>query len=200
MRISDWSSDVCSSDLLIEGPISARLAKLSGSSDLLPRTSISVATSPQQWAISLIAHRLNCTPIAAQMCFAELLVRVGALADANGRLAPENYRGLSISDTETSIRDVLATIDIDAIERALRDGVCEPVDFLTPLDDPNFYLGVDVEPGHIAAGLVAERPRSRSALVEGIEQRRAALIVGPSGAGKSALMWEAANEIGRAHV
>src|SRR3546814_18565315 len=91
MRISDWSSDVCSSDL------------------------------------------------------------VGALADANGRLAPENYRGLSISDTETSIRDVLATIDIDAIERALRDGVCEPVDFLTPLDDPNFYLGVDVEPGHIAA-------------------------------------------------
>src|SRR3546814_1248954 len=118
MRSSDWSSDVCSSDL---------------------------------------------TPIAAQMCFAELLVRVGALADANGRLAPENYRGLSISDTETSIRDVLATIDIDAIERALRDGVCEPVDFLTPLDDPNFYLGVDVEPGHIAAGLVAERPRSRSA-------------------------------------
>jgi len=34
---------------------------------------------------------------------------------------------------------------------------------------------------------VAERPRTRSALVEGIEQRRAALIVGPSGAGKSAL-------------
>src|SRR3546814_16584100 len=106
MRISDWSSDVCSSDLLIEGPISARLAKLSGSSDLLPRTSISVATSPQQWAISLIAHRLNCTPIAAQMCFAELLVRVGALADANGRLAPENYRGLSISDTRSEERRV----------------------------------------------------------------------------------------------
>ena len=163
----------------IDGPISERLSKFSGASDLLPRTSIFVATSPQEWAISLIVDRLNCAPIAAQMCFADLLVRVGALADANGRLAPENYRGVSISDTETSIRDVLAAIDIDAIERALRDGVCEPVDFLTPLDDPNFYLGVDVEPGHIAAGLVAERPRSRSALVEGIEQRRAALIVGP---------------------
>lgn len=180
---------------LIEGPISTRLAKFSGSSDLLPRTSIIVTTSPQEWAISLIVDRLDCAPIAAQMCFADLLVRVGALADANGRLAPENYRGVSISDTETSIRDVLAAIDIDAIERALRDGVCEPVDFLTPLNDPNFYLGVDVEPGHIAAGLVAERPRSRSALVEGIEQRRAALIVGPSGAGKSALMWEAANTL-----
>ncbi len=180
---------------LIEGPISTRLAKFSGASDLLPRTSIVVATSPQEWAISLIVDRLNCAPIAAQMCFADLLVRVGALADANGRLAPESYRGVSISDTETSIRDVLAAIDIDAIERALRDGVCEPVDFLTPLNDPNFYLGVDVEPGHIAAGLVAERPRSRSALVDGIEQRRAALIVGPSGAGKSALMWEVANTL-----
>lgn len=154
-----------------------------------------MATSPQEWAISLIVDRLSCAPIAAQMCFAELLIRVGALADANGRLASENYRGLSISDTEISIRDVLAAIDVDAIERALRDGVCEPVDFLTPLNDPNFYLGVDVEPGHIAAGLVSERPRSRSALMEGIEQRRAALIVGPSGAGKSALMWEAANTL-----
>ena len=60
---------------LIEGPISTRLAKFSGASDLLPRTSIVVATSPQEWAISLIVDRLNCAPIAAQMCFAELLVR-----------------------------------------------------------------------------------------------------------------------------
>ncbi|RVJ23785.1 hypothetical protein CN184_11520 [Sinorhizobium medicae] len=179
----------------IEGSISARLSKLSEASDLLPRTSITVATSPQEWAISLIANRLSCAPVAAQMCFADLLVRVGSLADANGRLSPESYRGLSISDTETSIRDVLAAIDVDAIEQALKEGVCEPVDFLTPLNDPNFYLGVDVEPGHIAAGLVSERPRSRSPLVEGIEQRRAALIVGPSGAGKSALMWEVANTL-----
>lgn len=179
----------------IEGPISTRLAKFNGSSDLLRRTSIVVATSPQEWAIGLIVNRLNCAPFAAQMCFAELLVRLGSLADANGRLASENYRGVSISDTETTIRDVMAAIDIDAIEQALMNGVCEPVDFLTPLNDPNFYLGVDVEPGHIAAGLVAERPRSRSALVAGIEQRRAALIVGPSGAGKSALMWEAANTL-----
>ncbi len=179
----------------IEGPISTRLSKFSGASDLLPRTLISVVSSPQEWAINLIAVRLNCAPIAAQMCFAELLIRVGFLADANGRLASEKYLGVSISDTEAAIRDVLAAIDADAIERALRDGVCEPVDFLSPLDDPNFYLGVDVEPGHIAAGLVAERPQSRSALVEGIEQRRAALIAGPSGAGKSALMWETANTL-----
>ncbi|MDN5848922.1 MAG: hypothetical protein L0H63_04690 [Nitrococcus sp.] len=179
----------------IEGPITAKLSRFSASSDLLPKTSIIVATSPQEWAISLITDRLNCSPIAAQMCFAELLVRVGVLADANGRLAPEDYRGLSISDTEASIRNVLAAVDVDSIERALREGVCEPVDFLTPLNDPNFYLGVDVEPGHIAAGLVSERPKSRFALIQGVEERRAALIVGPSGTGKSALMWEAANAL-----
>src|SRR3546814_19466879 len=117
------------------------------------------------------SHRLNCTPIAAQMCFAELLVRVGALADANGRLSPESYRGLSISDTETSIRDVLAAIDVDAIEQALREGVCEPVDFLTPPNDPNFYLWVDVEPGHLAAGLVSERAQSRRAEEPGVGKR-----------------------------
>jgi len=176
----------------IEGSIKARLSRFGGFSELLPRTAIVVATSPQEWAISLIVSRSNCAPIAAQMCFAELLVRIGSLADANGRLAREDFCGLSISDTEASISDVLAAVDVEAIERALREGVCESVDFLTPLDDPNFYLGVDVEPGHIAAGLVSERPGSRSALVEGIEHRRAALVVGPSGAGKSALMWEAA--------
>lgn len=179
----------------IEGPISSRLSKFRGASDLLPRTSIIVATSPQEWAINMIVDRMNCAPVAAQMCFAELLVRVGTLADANGRLVPEIYRGLSLSDTETSIHDVLAAIDVDAIERALREGVCEPVDFLTPLNDPNFYLGVDVEPGHIAAGLVSERPEKRSLLLEGIEERRAALIIGPSGSGKSALMWETANTL-----
>ncbi|MBU0476310.1 MAG: hypothetical protein KKF62_19345, partial [Bacteroidetes bacterium] len=182
-----------SSSYSIKGSITTKLSQFAGTPDLFLNTSIVVATSPQEWAISLITDRMSCTPIAAQMCFAQLLVRVGDLADANGRLTPGDYRGLSSSDTDTSIRDVLAAVDVDAIEKALRDGVCEPVDFLTPLNDPNFYLGVDVEPGHVAAGLVSERPRSRTALAKGIEERRAALIVGPSGAGKSALMWEAAN-------
>ena len=48
---------------------------------------------------------------------------------------------------------MLSAIDIDALNRAITDGVCEPVDFVTPLPDPNFYLGINVEPGHIAAGL-----------------------------------------------
>ena len=173
----------------IDGPIRARLASPSGSGDLVTKTSITVAGSPQEASIKLIVDLLNCSPVVAQMCFAELLIRVGDLADSNGRLSPKDYRGLSISDTEWTIHDVLATTDVVAVERAIRDGVCEPVNFLTPLYDTNFYLGVDVEPGHVAAGLVSERPRERSAVVQGIDARRAVLVVGPSGAGKSAIMW-----------
>ena len=177
----------------IDGPIRARLASVSGSDDLVTKTSIVVVGSPQEASIQLIVDLLNCSPVVAQMCFAELLIRVGDLADGNGRLSPKDYRGLSISDTEGTIRDVLATTDVVAVERAIRDGVCEPVDFLTPLYDTNFYLGVDVEPGHVVAGLVSERPRERSAVVQGIDARRAVLVVGPSGAGKSAIMWETAH-------
>lgn len=95
----------------IRGPIAARLVAVTGSDGYLSKTSIVVSASPQESSISTICHRLDCSPIAAQMCFAELLVRVGDLADANGRLSPEDYRGLSLSDTEASIHHVLAAID-----------------------------------------------------------------------------------------
>lgn len=176
----------------VQGLTKSKLSKFSRASDLFAITSVIVSTMPREQTICLISNRQGCSPFAAEMCFAALLARVGTLANDNGRLTPEDYQGLSVSDTETIICDTLAAVDVDAIERAIREGVCEPVDFLTRLDDPNFYLGVDVEPGHLAAGLVSERPQTSLALMEGIEVRRAALIVGPSGAGKSALMWETA--------
>lgn len=77
-------------------------------------------------------------------------------------------------------------------EKALREGICEEIDFLTPIEDPHFYLGVSVQPGHLAAGLVVERPAARQRTLKALEARRNVLIVGPSGSGKSALMWEVA--------
>jgi hypothetical protein len=179
----------------IDGAIITRLTKFNGASNLLPNTSIAVVPSPHECAINLIMERKDCSPITAQICFAELLLQVGFLANENGELQPSEYRGLSISDTETLIHELLSAVDGDALEDALKEGVCEPVDFITQINDPNFYLGVDVEPGHLAAGLVAERPDGRYALINGIEKKRAALIAGPSGAGKSALMWEAASAL-----
>jgi len=70
--------------------------------------------------------------------------------------------------------------------------LCEEVDFLTPLEDSHFYLGMDVQPGHLAAGLVIERPAARERVIKLLESRRNIIIAGPSGSGKSALMWEVA--------
>lgn len=69
---------------------------------------------------------------------------------------------------------------------------CEEVDFLTPIEDSHFYLGMDVQPGHLAAGLVIERPSARERILKLLESRRNIIISGPSGSGKSALMWEVA--------
>ena len=176
----------------IAGDLLATLTKEKRSAELFPKTKLLIVRSPHETVIDMIVRGAGCQPIAAELCYAELLLRMGAMADANGRLDPENYLGLSPSDTDTVLTEILSAIDIDALERAITNGACEPIDFLTPLSDPNFYLGINVEPGHIAAGLVTERPAARAEVANAIETRRAALVVGPSGTGKSALMWETA--------
>lgn len=154
------------------------------------KTSLIHSHSPLQESVQIVSEKTGCSPLAAGLCFAQLLAVVGRLADENGRLTLANYRGLGVSDTDSIIVSTLAAVDHSHIERALRDGACESVDFLTPLHDSSFYLGVDVQPGHIVAGLVLSRAEPREALARGIEARGAALITGPSGSGKSAIMWD----------
>ncbi|WP_422346016.1 hypothetical protein [Parasphingorhabdus sp.] len=176
----------------IDGEIGKQLHGRPNAASMLAKTKLYIMTSPLDAAIQTISDKTGCRPIAAQICFADLLKRVGDLADANGLLQADQYQGLSVSDTESAIAEILSVLDVDAIEQAIQQGLCEAVDFLTPLDDPNFYLGVDVEPGHVVAGLVSERPETRGSISQALETQRAALIVGPSGSGKSALMWETA--------
>ncbi|WP_193141033.1 hypothetical protein [Meridianimarinicoccus sp. MJW13] len=160
---------------------------------LLAKTIIQHVPEPHEVAIATIVAKTGCSPLTAQICFAQLLVEIGNLSNQNGRLQSADYRGLSASDTDSVITTTLEAVDIDAIEQAILDGACEPVDFLTPLDDPEFYLGVDVQAGHVAAGLVVPRAEPEAGLAHGLELRRAALVVGPSGAGKSAIMWQTAH-------
>ncbi|RWO70233.1 MAG: hypothetical protein EOS17_14300 [Mesorhizobium sp.] len=162
---------------------------------LLAKTDIQHVPSPNADSIAIIMERKSCSPVAAALCVAQLLHEVGMLANDNGRLRAGAYRGLSASDTDRIVTETLAATDVETIEMALRNGACEPTDFLTPLDDPQFYLGVDVQPGHIAAGLVIPRLQPREALTRGLETRGAALVAGPSGAGKSAIMWDTAHSL-----
>ncbi|HEY0114555.1 MAG TPA: hypothetical protein VGB54_02430 [Allosphingosinicella sp.] len=157
-------------------------------------TTLCTTNAPREAAIRLIENKLGCVPAVAELCVAQIVARVTELADDNGRRTPDAYVGLSPSDVDRIVTDTVAATDPNALERAIREGACEPVDFLTPLADSNFYLGVDVQPGHVAAGLVSERPSDREAIANALRDRPV-LVAGPSGAGKSALMWDTAHAL-----
>lgn len=159
---------------------------------LAARTQIWIAPNPFEAAVASIHCTMPCSDLAAQIHYGELLKQIAALADKNGLVRDGRFEGLGISDVETILRRIEPALDMVGMESALRDGYCDVVDFLTPFNDPSFYQGVNTRPGHLAAGLVAERPNARHEVLSALESAGAALIVGLSGAGKSALMWETA--------
>ena len=96
---------------------------------------------------------------------------------------------------ERRVFERLEAEDPSAIDGAFISGALEPVDFTTQVNEPNFYRGVKVRPGHVAAGLVLNRPNDLQNVVTKLEQHRHVLVSGPSGAGKSALVWLSANAL-----
>ncbi|MEZ5577110.1 MAG: hypothetical protein R3F44_16370 [Candidatus Competibacteraceae bacterium] len=173
-------------------PVGRLLADDPHASTLLERTRVVVMAAPMEEAVRLISEKLGCPPLAARIHYGAIADQVGELSDHNGERSPGSFLSLSLSDVERTIDRLSAAISLADMEAAFRLGLCEPVDFLEPLNEPDFYNGVDVQPGHLAAGLFAERPEARGRVLDALIQRRSALIVGPSGSGKSGLMWEAA--------
>lgn len=171
------------------------VAELKGRKSLaamVARTRILVLPDPRSSAISLISSRQGCMPFEAEIYFSDLLGLVGQVSDENGVRAPGSFRDIAISDIEHRLEALQPLLTTALVEEALRAGYCEAVNFLTPDDDSLFYLGVDVQATHVAAGLVVERPELRSTVLAGLEGRRNTLIHGASGSGKSAVLWEAA--------
>lgn len=179
-------------DLSTYPTVVAQLKGRKGLDGLIARTKVLVLPDPRGSAVAQISTRQACTSFEAEMYFADLLGVVGHLSDDNGTRAANAYLGLAVSDVQQRF-DVLQPLLTSAVvEAALTDGLCSAVDFLTPDENPLFYLGVDAQASHVAAGLVVERPELRVAVLNGLESRRNALIHGASGSGKSAVLWEAA--------
>jgi len=163
-----------------------------GLAGLITRTKVLVLPDPRGSAVAQISARQACTSFEAEMYFADLLGVVGHLSDKNGTRAANAYLGLAVSDIQQRFDALQPLMTSAVVEAALTEGFCSAVDFLTPDEDPLFYLGVDAQASHVAAGLVVERPELRAAVLEGLESRRNSLIHGASGSGKSAVLWEAA--------
>lgn len=161
-------------------------------STLVTRTKILVLPDPRSSAIDLLSAWQGCTQFEAEIYFSDLLGLVGRISDDNGMLAPGGFREIARSDIQQRLDAMQPLLSSAVLEEALLGGYCEAVDFLTPDGDPLFYLGVDAQASHVAAGLVVERPELRLAVLAGLERQRNVLIYGASGSGKSALLWEAA--------
>lgn len=171
------------------------VAKLKGRKSLatmVAKTKVLVLPDPRSSAIRFISTRQGCTPAEAEIYFSDLLSLVGRVSDDNGMRGPKTFRDIAVSDVQQRLDALQPLLTSAVVEEALTLGYCEAVDFLTPDEDPLFYLGVDAQASHVAAGLVVERAELRSAVLTGLERRRNALIHGTSGSGKSAILWEAA--------
>lgn len=179
-------------DLSAYPAVVAELQERKGLAGLIARTKVLVLPDPRGSAVAQISARQACTSFEAEMYFADLLGVVGHLSDNNGTREANAYLGLTMSDVQQRFDALQPLLTSAVVETALTEGLCSAVDFLTPDEDPLFYLGVDAQASHVAAGLVVERPELRVAVLEGLESRRNALIHGASGSGKSAVLWEAA--------
>ena len=154
-----------------------------------------VCTEPRDESVSLISAQLNTAKVIAKGIVSDLHSLVADASEANASLPFEKRRRISTTEVEHRIFERLEAEDPSAIESAVASGSLEPVDFTTPVSEPGFYQGVKVKPGHVAAGLVLDRPDDTNELVHTLKRRRHVLVSGPSGAGKSALMWLSASRL-----
>ena len=168
--------------------VGARVGR--SASDLQARTHILLAEAPAVFATDLLATHLGVLHIAAEVLFRQVLAQIGLLVDH--RAAGKGPGSLTPNQVARIVEEGQRVLDVTSIEAPLRSGICEFIDFETPVHDPAFYLGVDVVAGHIAAGLVAERPEAVAECLETIDRTGTAIVTGPSGVGKSAVAYLAA--------
>jgi hypothetical protein len=119
----------------------------------------------------------------------QLRIVVAEASDANVALNYDSRRVLTKTDVIAEISRVASQIDLDALESAVREGICEPFELAPASPDDRFYEGVATQPFHVAAGLVVPRPDLVGEVLSGLEEQSAVVITGPSGVGKSAVLW-----------
>ena len=144
---------------------------------------------PEEQIIRLLSSHLGTAEAVADGLASELYRLVAEASAQNASLSFAERRRISTTEVERRIFERLEAEDPSAIDQALTCGALEPVDFTTSVTEADFYRGVKVKPGHVAAGLVMDRRRDTEKVLEALRRRRHVLVAGPSGAGKSALVW-----------
>jgi len=158
---------------------------------------IVVCQSPESEIVHLLSKELSVAEVIAEGLRSVLYELVAESAAANAALSFEKRRRISTTEVDRRIGEYLEANDPTAIDEALKSGALKVVDFVTPVSDPSFYQGVKVKPGHVASGLVLNRPGEMHNIIDDLKNFRHLLITGPSGAGKSALTWLVGNSLNK---
>ena len=153
-----------------------------------------VCQKPEEEVLRMLSTRLQIARVIAEGLASDLYQLVVDVSAKNASLPFGDRRRISPNEINRRIFERLEAEDPTAIEHALLSGTLEPADFITTINEPDFYRGVKVKPGHVAAGFVLNRPKEVNRILKALRQKRSVLISGPSGAGKSALTWLVAAE------
>ncbi|MCY3625960.1 MAG: hypothetical protein OXG75_08255, partial [Candidatus Dadabacteria bacterium] len=152
-----------------------------------------VCSDPYPEIIRLISKQLGVAEMIAEGLANNLYRLVADTSAGNASVAFDTRMRISTTEVERQISEYLECSDSSAINEAFYNGALQPIDFVTPIDEPNFYQGVKVKPGHVAASLVVDRPDDVNRVTDMLKRKKNVLVSGPSGAGKSALLWLSAN-------
>lgn len=139
--------------------------------------------------MDVLKANLDAPPLILQGLASDLYELIAVASAENASRSFLDRRRISSTEVERRFFERLEAEDPTLIGQALTSGAIEPVDFATPVNDPGFYQGVKVKPGHIAAELVVARRADTAEVLKSLRHQRSVLVVGPSGAGKSALTW-----------
>ena len=148
-----------------------------------------ICRTPSEEIVRLLLAQLDVADVIAKGLTSDLYKLVADASAENASLSFDERRRISTAEVDRRIFERLEAEDPTVIDHALLSGVLEPVDFATPVHEPDFYRGVKVKPGHVTAKLVLDRPNDVERVLDALRQRRQVLVSGPSGAGKSALVW-----------
>jgi hypothetical protein len=157
--------------------------------DFLDRTHVVVFPAAQATAVSILEEGLGTNPATCVAHYSILGRELEHMADENGARESTDPAGMTVGDIARLLDEVTEAVDPTALNEAVGRGLCELVDFATPIHDDRFYQGIDVDVGHVVAGLPVERPSAVESLRVGLDERGVTLAIGPSGSGKSTLVW-----------
>ena len=146
-------------------------------------------------SVDALSSRYSVPPAIAEKLVLVIRDRITDCVDHNAEVPFAERDFVDRTRLEALVGKTLEQIDFASLSEAIRAGICEPLDLDTPLADREYFAGVDAQPGHVAAGLSADRPQLTEAIAAELLRRRFALFTGPSGVGKSTATWSAASEL-----